>query len=122
MEKVIADPENDKHKPLIQAAFGEGADVSVIKANIEKLKTGNVPVKLPAVKGAVAYTVYDDTKNPMVAQHVEFGEQYHKCVTNAYPLCPFDVLTVHSFARCSSRYPNPRSLTCTRGHWRLYQG
>ena len=80
MEKVIADPENEKHKPLIQAAFGPNADVSVIKANVEKLKTGNIPVKLPAVKGAVAYTMYDNTKNPMVAQHVEFGDKFHQCV------------------------------------------
>jgi hypothetical protein len=80
MEKVIADPTNDKHAPLIQAAFGKDADLDVVKANIQKLKNGNVPVKLPAVKGVVAFTSYDDTKNPMVAQHVEFGESYHKCV------------------------------------------
>ena len=44
MEKVIADPENEKHKPLIQAAFGDKADVNIMRDNIEKLKTGNVPV------------------------------------------------------------------------------
>ena len=79
MEKVIADPENDKHKPLIQAAFGPNADVSVIKANVEKLKTGSVPVELAAEKKVVAYTQYSDT-DPAVAQHVVFGEKYHQCV------------------------------------------
>ena len=79
MEKVIADPENAKHKPLIQAAFGPNADVSVIKANVEKLKTGNVPVKLAAEKKVLAYTQYSAT-DPAVPQHVVFGEDYHKCV------------------------------------------
>jgi len=81
MDKVIKDPKNEKHAPLIEAAFGKQADLTVVEGNIKKLKEGNVPVKLPAVKGKdVAYTVYDDTKNPMVAQHVEFGEKYHACV------------------------------------------
>jgi hypothetical protein len=79
MEKVIADPTNDKHAPLIQAAFGDKADLGVVKANIEKLKNGNVPVKLPTADGknTLAYTQYDDKNSPL---HVEFGAKYHQCV------------------------------------------
>ena len=82
MEKVIADPKNEKHAPLIKAAFGDNADLNVVKGNIQKIKNGNVPVKLPTAAGrdTLAYTLYDDTKNPMVPQHVEFGKQFHKCV------------------------------------------
>ena len=80
MEKVIADPKNEKHAPLIKAAFGDNADLNVVKDNIQKIKNGNVPVKLPTAGNTLAFTLYDDTKDPMVPQHVEFGKQFHKCV------------------------------------------
>ena len=50
MEKVIADPENEKQKPLIEAAFGTNAKLDIVQENIQKLKTGNVPVQLAADK------------------------------------------------------------------------
>ena len=80
MAKVIADPENEKHAALIKAAFGPKADVSVIQANVEKLRTDNIPVKLATAPGLLAATVYDKSTDPMVAQHVVFGETFHKGV------------------------------------------
>ena len=80
MGKVIADPENEKHAPLIKAAFGDKADLNIVKENIRKLKNDDVAVKLPAVPGTtIAYTQYSNSV-PMVAQHIEFGEKYHQCV------------------------------------------
>jgi len=80
METVIADPTNEKHAPLIKAAFGNDAslDLDIVKANIEKLKEGSVNVKLPAAPGSatVAYTQYNDAMEP---QHIEFGKKFHSC-------------------------------------------
>jgi len=78
MEKVIKDPKNEKHLPLIKAAFGDKADLTVVKENIEKIKNGNVPVKLRTDEDdTIAYTFYKNKKNPMVPQHVVFGPQYY---------------------------------------------
>jgi len=81
METVIADPTNEKHAPLIKAAFGNGAslDLNIVKANIEKLKADStVKVILPPAAGSdtVAYTEYDSA---MVPQHIKFGKKFHSC-------------------------------------------
>ncbi|KAF9563491.1 hypothetical protein CPC08DRAFT_748943 [Agrocybe pediades] len=80
MEKVLADPNNEKHKPLIEAAFGKNVDLKKVKENVQKLKTGTVPVHLPTAPGSdtIAYNRYDKDKPPMKSVHIEFGKKYHK--------------------------------------------
>ena len=88
MEKVLADPTNEKHKPLIEAAFGKDSslDLNKVKANVEKLKTGTVPVHLPTAPGSntIAYNRYDADHPPMNPVHIEFGKKYHKGEQNCF--------------------------------------
>lgn len=78
METALNDPTNAKHKPLIDAAFGTdpSLDLNHIKANVQKLKTGTVPVTLhnSGNSKTMAYTQYNDH---MVPQHVDFGKKFH---------------------------------------------
>ncbi|KAF9563494.1 hypothetical protein CPC08DRAFT_748946 [Agrocybe pediades] len=84
MEKVLADPNNEKHKPLIEAAFGKNADLNKVKENVEKLRTGTVPVDLKTAPGGgtIAHTSYDKPHPPMKPVDVKFGKKYHNSAEN----------------------------------------
>jgi hypothetical protein len=78
METALKDPTNEKHKPLIDAAFGTdpSRDLNKIKANVKLLKGGTIPVNLAKVGDSktMAYTHYNDH---MVPQSVNFGKKFH---------------------------------------------
>ncbi|KAF4609960.1 hypothetical protein D9613_010268 [Agrocybe pediades] len=88
MEKVLADPTNEKHKPLIEAAFGKdpSLDLNKVKENVQKLKTGTVHVDLktaPTTKElkaarTLAWTRYDQEQPPMEPVHIEFVKKFHQ--------------------------------------------
>lgn len=82
MEKVLADPTNEKHKPLIEAAFGKdpSLDLNHVKTNVGLLKKGTINVHLPTEGDSktMAFTHYNTDKKPMEPQTVAFGKKYHK--------------------------------------------
>jgi len=78
MQQVLADPTNEKHKPLIDAAFGTDPSLNLnkVKENVAKLKSGTIKVHLPNEGNSkfLAATDYDEHMTP---NHVEFGKKYH---------------------------------------------
>ncbi|KAF4610064.1 hypothetical protein D9613_010292 [Agrocybe pediades] len=84
MEKVLADPTNEKHKPLIEAAFGKdpSLDLNKVKENVQKLKMGAVKVDLktaPTTKQmrddkTLAWTNY----NKGVPVDIKFVKKFHQ--------------------------------------------
>jgi len=87
MDNVLKNSGTSEHKKIIDATFGTNSqylDTGFMKNTVARLKTGQVPVQLPLASGAqtIAFTLYDDTKTPMVPLHVEFGKKYYAKTTS----------------------------------------
>ncbi|KAF8961991.1 hypothetical protein BDZ97DRAFT_1920879 [Flammula alnicola] len=85
METVLNDPGRPTHRAAINAAFGthSSLDINAVKANVQRLKTGSIPVELETYSagsslGVNHYYPMEPGETSARPRIVAFSKKFHK--------------------------------------------
>jgi hypothetical protein len=84
MQKALENPDSEKVKPLLHAAFGEvgkNYDLAKVQDTVSKLAEGNLKASIPEVTDrdffAATRYPYDEPTDTYSPGHAEFGSRFH---------------------------------------------